>query len=107
MNRKFTIDETAKLFEVSRSKVYGWVRSGKLKAEHEQDYHRWEIKEESIRHFASNRIEYRDIIARNLGPAVSTELVHAIDDAFRPLVKSVIARVKAKKAESKTLEGDV
>ena len=107
MNRKFTINETAKLFEVSRSKVYGWVRSGKLKAEHEQDYHRWEIKEESIRYFASCHTEYRETIARNLGPVVSPELMHAIDETFRPIVKAVIKRIKAKKNDSKTLEGGV
>lgn len=107
MYRNFTINETAMLFEVSRETVYNWVISGKLKATHGGYYYNWEINEESIRNFAFCHRKYHDVIAKKLGPEISPDIVQVIESSFRPLAKRLIERIKAKKAESKTLEEGV
>ena len=107
MYRNFTINETAKLFEVSRETVYNWVISGKLKANHGGYYYNWEIKEEAIRNFAFCHKKYHDVIAKNLGPEISPEFVQYIESSFRPLAKRLIERIKEKKAKSRTSEEGV
>lgn len=104
MQRNFTINETAKLFEVSRATVYNWVISGKLEANHGGDYCKWEIKEESIRNFTFCNKKYHDVIAKKLGPEISPEFVQYIESSFRPLAKRLIERIKEKKAKSRTSE---
>lgn len=100
MNRNFTINETAKLFEVSRETVYNWVISGKLKANHGGYYYNWEIEEEAIRNFAFCHKKYHSIIAEKLGPEIPPELACAIVTAFKPMAKRIIERIKERKAKS-------
>ena len=107
MYRNFTINETAKLFEVSRETVYNWVISGKLEATHGGYYYNWEIKEEAIRNFAFCHKKYHDVIAKNLGPEVSPDLLQVIESSFKPLAKRLIERIKEKKAKSMNSEEGV